>query len=190
MRYLREWHTHNEVSNRTTYSQWAIQGNNIFRVRYLREWHTHNELSKRTTYSQWAIQGNNIFRVRYLREWHTHSELSKGMTYSQWAIQGNNIFRVRYLRERHTHNEVSKKNILIMSFPRKLFIKVLDNKVWLSNKLYLYNYIICSFHLERVTWLVKRLTCDFRVEPSLVNEVHNHSELCPQPETTFQCHKN
>ena len=37
------------------------------------------------------------------------------------------------------------------------------------------DYIMCSFHSETTKWLVKRLTHDFEIETSSVNEAHNHS---------------
>ena len=41
---------------------------------------------------------------------------------------------------------------------------------------YKHNYIICSFHLEILMWLVKLLTHDFEIETSSVNEeTHYHS---------------
>jgi hypothetical protein len=44
------------------------------------------------------------------------------------------------------------------------------------------NYIMCSYHWDSPTWLVKRMTQDFEIENLYVNEVHNHSTT-----TTSRC---
>ena len=47
---------------------------------------------------------------------------------------------------------------------------------WSINKqqnysyMYINNHIICSFHLESLVRLVKRLTCDFEIETLSVNK--------------------
>ena len=57
---------------------------------------------------------------------------------------------------------------------------------WSINKqqnysyMYINNHIICSFHLESLVRLVKRLTCDFEIEISSVNEAKkpfNHAHF-------------
>ena len=69
------------------------------------------------------------------------------------------------------------------------FFKDIRKMIFLS--LFVYQqYILWLFPLESPMWLVKRLTCEIKIETLSVIRAYNHSNHMHYQQTIFEFHKN